>query len=336
LGIAHGDLHPANIKVRNGDLTLIDYDGMYLPQLASLKPNQIGHFNFQHPQRSDCHYGPEIDRFSTLVIYTGMQSLIVRPNLWKKYGTSENLLFGSQDFLEPEKSNLFRELRGITQIKPFADKLLDICKLPIENVPRLKDFLNPQFNLPTAPLAQIMTVTIQRQYPIIEAFDTETLLKHIGQKVEVIGYVTNLHSAIDKNQKRYAFLFLKSDKTPSLALTIWPRALEYFEQQGISPEIYVKKWVSVTGLITSYLNKPQIEITMPSEIQILADYKEASQRLGRPVPKIAKPKIQNDFNSRGRKSKTIDVQTIRKLSQPYSKAKPSGILGWIRSILRAI
>jgi len=49
LGIAHGDLQPANIIVTDGELRLIDYDAMFLPAIAGLPQTEYGHRNFQHP-----------------------------------------------------------------------------------------------------------------------------------------------------------------------------------------------------------------------------------------------------------------------------------------------
>lgn len=63
-GIAHGDLQHGNVVVKNDKIYLIDYDGMYFPELASLKTNEFGHPNYQHPKRLASHYNQYIDRFS--------------------------------------------------------------------------------------------------------------------------------------------------------------------------------------------------------------------------------------------------------------------------------
>lgn len=46
--IAHGDLQHGNILVVEGQLKLIDYDGMYVPTLRGLAGHELGHPNYQH------------------------------------------------------------------------------------------------------------------------------------------------------------------------------------------------------------------------------------------------------------------------------------------------
>src|SRR5690606_12899325 len=92
LGIAHGDLQHGNIIVQDGEPCLIDYDGMYLPELSGIKVSEIGHVNYQHPQRGISHYNAQLDRFSAIVIYLGLLATSKAPNLWAKYDNSENIL----------------------------------------------------------------------------------------------------------------------------------------------------------------------------------------------------------------------------------------------------
>ena len=82
LGIAHGDIQHGNIIVNGGKLYLIDYDGMYFPNLSGLVSNEVGHPNFQHPQRTSKHYNNKIDRFASLVIYTALKAIMLKPQVW--------------------------------------------------------------------------------------------------------------------------------------------------------------------------------------------------------------------------------------------------------------
>ncbi len=76
-GIAHADLQHGNVLLVPGSKTsslavkLIDYDGMYVPALAQTKSGEVGHPNYQHPQRlREGIYKPEVDRFPLLVVGT--------------------------------------------------------------------------------------------------------------------------------------------------------------------------------------------------------------------------------------------------------------------------
>jgi serine/threonine protein kinase len=82
LGIAHGDLEPDNIMVVSGDFKLIDYDGMYIPELDGFSGIELGHPAFQHPQRSLEHFGPKLDYFSAWILDAELSYLRVNPELW--------------------------------------------------------------------------------------------------------------------------------------------------------------------------------------------------------------------------------------------------------------
>lgn len=69
LGISHGDISHRNVIVRDHRLILIDYDGMYVPDLTGRKSCEVGNVNFQHPGRSAELFSVDIDRFSEIVIF---------------------------------------------------------------------------------------------------------------------------------------------------------------------------------------------------------------------------------------------------------------------------
>lgn len=142
LGIAHGDLQHGNIMVQHGELVLVDYDGMYVPELRNWPPAEIGSAAYQHPLRKD-QFGPNLDRFSAIVIDVALQALAVKPDLWAKYNTGENLLFRRTDFLEPHASALLRELEQIPQLRVPVRNLHAICQAPFEATPRLEEVVPP-------------------------------------------------------------------------------------------------------------------------------------------------------------------------------------------------
>jgi len=111
--IAHCDLQNGNILVSNDRLFLIDYDGMYVPQLFGRGSHEQGHPNFQHPLRSGQHFGPTTDNFSAWVIYFSLIALSLDPALWQASGAKDNpdqLLFKRKDFDQPNSSSTLRLL----------------------------------------------------------------------------------------------------------------------------------------------------------------------------------------------------------------------------------
>ncbi len=73
---AHGDLKPDNIMVREGgELTLVDYDGVYLSELAPLGHRELGTPRYQHPTRGEQPFSGEVDNYSLLLICATLDAL---------------------------------------------------------------------------------------------------------------------------------------------------------------------------------------------------------------------------------------------------------------------
>ena len=284
-GIAHGDLQHGNIIVKNDKLFLIDYDGMYFPELASLKTNEIGHINYQHPKRSASHYNQYIDRFSAIVIYIGLKAISLNANLWKKYDNSENLLFKSQDFADLQRSKLIQDLIAIPEIKSLIERLIGCCHLDFEKVPSLKDFLSGNFAYNKSAVG---TIAITRsQYEILDGRRSGSVLEHFGEKVEVIGRIDASKSLLTRTGKPYTFLNFGAWPAQTFTIVIWQEGLAALSANGISPTSLVGKWVSVTGVIASFGGKPQTVIELPTQIQVLSGETEANQRLKfKPSPTV--------------------------------------------------
>lgn len=143
-GIAHGDLQGGNILVDStGAITLVDYDGMFVPALASLGAIETGHPNFQHPQREQTQlFTDKADRFPLAVIYTALSAIQEDPEIWNTLaGDEEALLFRSQDFHAPNQSTAFRALQQLPQTSDLADRLAQTATSSIELVPSLDDFI---------------------------------------------------------------------------------------------------------------------------------------------------------------------------------------------------
>src|SRR5215470_209119 len=72
---AHGDLQHGNVMVdQDGQLRLVDFDGVWIPQLAGqAPPSEFGHPNYQHPLQHT--WNRWLDTFSALVIYASLVAL---------------------------------------------------------------------------------------------------------------------------------------------------------------------------------------------------------------------------------------------------------------------
>ncbi len=137
-GIAHGDLQHGNLIVVQGRLKLIDYDGMYVPALTGRRSHEVGHRNYQHPQRSEATFGPEIDHFSSWIVYTSLVALAAEPSLWQRLrGGDECLLFRREDFVAPERSPTLATLEqvGDERLMRLAATLRTLLTLAPEQIP---------------------------------------------------------------------------------------------------------------------------------------------------------------------------------------------------------
>ncbi len=151
-GMAHGDLQHGNVllvpasKGNSLALKLIDYDGMFVPSLADRPSGEYGHPNYQHPQRSpERGYNRDMDRFSHLLIYTALRCLrIGGEELWRRYDNQENLLFRREDFRQPSKSQLLRELWETSErdVRCLVGHLLLASQRPLEVVPALDELVD--------------------------------------------------------------------------------------------------------------------------------------------------------------------------------------------------
>ena len=139
-GVAHGDFQHGNIIVVNGQLKLIDYDGMYVPALANSVSHEVGHPNYQHPHRMSNHFGPYLDNFSAWVVYLSLVALSLDSSLWSTTNAGDEcLLFRKEDFENPEGSRVFAALERHSnlQIQTLAILFRNLLYIEPEQVPSL-------------------------------------------------------------------------------------------------------------------------------------------------------------------------------------------------------
>ncbi|HEX5298311.1 MAG TPA: AarF/UbiB family protein, partial [Streptosporangiaceae bacterium] len=109
----HGDLQHGNVMVdQDGQFRLVDFDGVWIPQLAGqAPPTEFGHPNYQHPGLRI--WDRWVDTFSALVIYLSLTALGRDPALWLALYNSKNLLFAKNDFFPPFETEVWKQLAAL-------------------------------------------------------------------------------------------------------------------------------------------------------------------------------------------------------------------------------
>nr|QQZ48921.1 hypothetical protein JKL49_16685 [Phenylobacterium glaciei] len=127
-GIAHGDLQNGNIVVGPSEFKLVDYDGMFVPEMVAGSGTEVGHKHFQHPGRTVKDFGPQMDRFAFIVLDLSLEGLAADPNLHRRFREGgEAIIFKANDFGDPDASEVFKALRAIPALKDRADRFAAIC-----------------------------------------------------------------------------------------------------------------------------------------------------------------------------------------------------------------
>ena len=109
---AHGDIKPDNIMVRpDGSLTLVDYDGMFVPAMKGQKSPTIGTKDFSHPLRTVDDFDETIDDFALASIALSLKAISLKPSLLDEYGAVDRLLFSADDYCDLSKSKVMAALQ---------------------------------------------------------------------------------------------------------------------------------------------------------------------------------------------------------------------------------
>ena len=118
---AHGDLKPDNIIMKeDGQLVLVDYDGIYVPAMKGQKAREIGSPGFRHPSRTIDAFDEHIDDFSIASIALALKAIALKPVLWNEFGGNDRLLFGENDFLDLSKSKVIAAMQPLMTDKEFC------------------------------------------------------------------------------------------------------------------------------------------------------------------------------------------------------------------------
>jgi len=321
--IAHGDLQNGNVLVGK-DVKLIDYDGLYVPAMARGQGTELGHKHFQHPKRTSADFGPDMDRFSFIVIDLSLRALMHDPKLFDRHSNGENIILTANDFLDPVKSTAFADLKAIPSLTIQAENLAKICLSDISKVPSLDDFRNgrniPNIILAAQPVSQTRAAAAASYvgaFDVVDGSSYAAILAQVGNKVELVGLITKVHAAKTKYGRPYCFIFFNESKQ-GVRVNIWSDGLK--KLASAPTESWVGTWLSVQGLVdppytsTRYGTSLSITITSNNQLRKITAT-EAKHRLASPKGSAAVP-----YRQVGNQA-ILDSITTGK-ARPSAKATP--------------
>ena len=182
---AHGDIKPDNIMVRpDGTLTLVDYDGMFVPAMKGQKSPTIGTKDFSHPLRTIDDFDETIDDFALASIALSLKAISLDPSLLQTYGASDRLLFSAADYLDLSKSNTFTALQNLladeetkTLLSMFllasAKKDLSMCSFRLFDVQKPKE----EEVWSTKVTGEDLTNAVEDEFGVLYSKDWKRLLR---------------------------------------------------------------------------------------------------------------------------------------------------------------
>ena len=226
----HGDLKPDNILVReNGELVLVDYDGMFVPSMEGQKARELGSPDFRHPLRDENQFDSHIDDFAIASIALSLKAIALDPSLLEKYGAADRLLFSSDDYRNLGESNVLMAIVSLSSDATLASLLSAFLLASAKNNLSMLSFRlfaitkpeKKQIELSTKVTEEDLANAVEDEFGVKYSKDGLRLLK---SKYYFGNYVVKAGTRVICNEAFYKCSGLTSVTIPNSVTSIGDRA----------------------------------------------------------------------------------------------------------------
>ena len=274
---SHGDIKPDNIIVRpDGSLTLVDYDGMFVPSMKGNQSPTIGTRDFSHPLRTVDDFDETIDDFSLASIALSLKAISMKSTLLDIYGASDRLLFSENDYRNPSNSKVISALQELMCDKDFctlyslfmlvlARKELSACsfRLFIGEKPILS-VINE--DLSTNPTEEELKEALVDEWGVKYSKDGRKLLKAPGKLSGAYSVKESTRIMCD-----YAFSWCRSLFKIVIPSSVTSIGDSVFYGCDSLSEIVIPSSVTSIGKVAFYGCRSLSKIVIPSSVTSIGD-----------------------------------------------------------------
>ena len=343
--IAHGDIQPGNVLVsKDGkNITFVDYDGMFCPSIKRFGASEIGHKNFQHPDRTERYFNEKLDYFAFGFLDSVLEIIKNQPNAWEASSSDEEgFIFRAHDFVDPKKSKVFSLLIKDEKIRPYVERIKSILENSFLDIPNPSLFYSKSNKVVSGKPTIISRQERQSvdkpyegsryigNYEVIDANNFSKVFAKVGIRVELVGKIFQVISGKsqfgnNKKFKKYIYVdFIPPNKGNLVRIKVFEETIDrYAASKDQLPNLrWENKWCSINEVIQPVnlkksvffqkgINEIGVIIVNMSRITLISE-NQALFRLNKytkskPVNSDKKTKISSNKKSQFDKDSNINI-----------------------------